>query len=202
MDDLFWNQLKIGEEEAYQSLYDKYADMLYEYGMKIEGNSDMVSEAIQSLFVYIFEKRRNLSQPVSMKAYLCASLKRLMLKELGKDERYKTVSLDDTDNQGTRFDLEISMNETLERGAYKEELLETLQAALNKLTAKQREIIYLKYYKGLKNEEVAIITGMKIKTVKNLSSLAIANLRDITKDMIESYLIIVLFYIWTFFNRM
>ncbi len=198
MDDLFWNQLKIGNEQAYQLLYDKYAGMLYEYGMKVVADDDIVSEAIQSLFVYIFEKRQNLSKPISIEAYLYVSLKRLILKRLNKDERYMTVSLDDSESPVSRFNLEISMNETMEETAYKEDLLKNLQSALDKLTKKQREVIYLKYYKGMKNDEVALIMGLEVKTVKNLSSLAIANLRDLIKNMFKTCLSFAIFYyVWS-----
>lgn len=201
MDDLFWNQLKIGNEQAYQLLYDKYAGMLYEYGMKVVADDDIVSEAIQSLFVYIFEKRQNLSKPISIEAYLYVSLKRLILKRLNKDERYMTVSLDDSENPVSQFNLEISMNETMEETAYKEDLLKSLQLALDKLTKKQREVIYLKYYKGMKNDEVAFIMGLEMKTVKNLSSLAIANLRNLIRDMLKIYLSVAIFYyVWSLFK--
>lgn len=201
MDDLFWNQLKIGNEQAYQLLYDKYAGMLYEYGMKVVADDDIVSEAIQSLFVYIFEKRQNLSKPISIEAYLYVSLKRLILKRLNKDERYMTVSLDDSESPVSRFNLEISMNETMEETAYKEDLLKNLQSALDKLTKKQREVIYLKYYKGMKNDEVALIMGLEVKTVKNLSSLAIANLRDLIKNMFKTCLSFAIFYyVWSLFK--
>lgn len=201
MDDLFWNQLKIGNEQAYQLLYDKYAGMLYEYGMKVVADDDIVSEAIQSLFVYIFEKRQNLSKPISIEAYLYVSLKRLIVKRLNKDERYMTVSLDDSENPVSQFNLEISMNETMEETAYKEDLLKSLQLALDKLTKKQREVIYLKYYKGMKNDEVAFIMGLEMKTVKNLSSLAIANLRNLIRDMLKIYLSVAIFYyVWSLFK--
>ena len=51
------DKIQQGDEEAFRQLYEQYADLLYGYGMKIAGDETLVTEAIQSLFVYIFEKR-------------------------------------------------------------------------------------------------------------------------------------------------
>ncbi|MEG2820758.1 MAG: sigma-70 family RNA polymerase sigma factor, partial [Muribaculaceae bacterium] len=74
----FWTQIKAGNEKAFCELYEQYADMLYGYGMRIIADDIIVNNAIQSLFVYLFEKRHNLSVPNSINAYLCVSLKRLI----------------------------------------------------------------------------------------------------------------------------
>ena len=56
MNTLFWSKIQRGDEGAFRQLYEQYADLLYGYGMKIAGDETLVTEAIQSLFVYIFEK--------------------------------------------------------------------------------------------------------------------------------------------------
>ena len=55
MKTLSWDKIQQGDEEAFRQLYEQYADLLYGYGMKIAGDDTLVTEAIQSLFVYIFE---------------------------------------------------------------------------------------------------------------------------------------------------
>ena len=52
--------------------------------MKIVGDDDLVTESIQSLFVYLYEKRQSCSEPQSVSAYLCVALKRMLLNELKK----------------------------------------------------------------------------------------------------------------------
>ena len=63
MKTLSWDKIQQGDEEAFRQLYEQYADLLYGYGMKIAGDETLVTEAVQSLFVYIFEKKRNLHGP-------------------------------------------------------------------------------------------------------------------------------------------
>ena len=51
MNTLFWSKIQRGDEGAFRQLYEQYADLLYGYGMKIAGDDDLVTDAIQTLFV-------------------------------------------------------------------------------------------------------------------------------------------------------
>ena len=84
MNTTFWEKIQQGDEEAFRQLYNEYSDLLYGYGMKIAGDDDLVTESIQSLFVYLYEKRQSCSEPQSISAYLCVALKRMLLNELKK----------------------------------------------------------------------------------------------------------------------
>lgn len=84
MKTLSWDKIQQGDEEAFRQLYEQYADLLYGYGMKIAGDDTLVTEAIQSLFVYIFEKRETCAAPQSIPAYLCVSLRHMIVNELKK----------------------------------------------------------------------------------------------------------------------
>ena len=75
-----WSDIVEGREEAFTMLYDLYSDLLYGYGMIIVPDEDVVMDAIQSLFMNIFEKRKHLSVPTSIAAYLCRSLKNILIK--------------------------------------------------------------------------------------------------------------------------
>ena len=61
MNTTFWEKIQQGDEEAFRQLYNEYSDLLYGYGMKIAGDDDLVTESIQSLFVYLYEKRQSCS---------------------------------------------------------------------------------------------------------------------------------------------
>ena len=52
-----WQEIQAGNETAFRVLYDEYSELLYGYGMKIIDNEAVVMDAIQTLFLNIFEKR-------------------------------------------------------------------------------------------------------------------------------------------------
>ena len=160
----FWRKIQKGDEDAFRQLYEQNADWLYGYGMKIAGDDDLVTEAIQTLFVYIFEKRKTCSVPKSITAYLCISLKRILINELKKDYNGTFRSLEEVETAIVRSEM-------------KKEQLNFLQKELNSLTKQQREVLYLKYYKGLSSDEIAEVMGLTSRTVYNTAYMAISRLR-------------------------
>ena len=105
MKTLSWDKIQQGDEEAFRQLYEQYADLLYGYGMKIAGDDTLVTEAIQSLFVYIFEKRETCAAPQSIPAYLCVSLRHMIVNELKKENSGSLKSLDEVGTSEYQFDL-------------------------------------------------------------------------------------------------
>lgn len=195
MNKLFWHRIQQGEEEAFRQLYEQYADLLYGYGMKIAGNDALVTEAIQSLFVYIFEKRETCAVPQSISAYLCVSLRHMIVNELKKENSTLLKPLDEVDANGYPFHLEIDIETAIIRSELEKEQLEMLQQELDALTKQQREVLYLKYYKKLDSEEIARVMGLTSRTVYNTTHMAISRLRE---RLSKTFLMAVIANLWIF----
>lgn len=195
MKTLSWDKIQQGDEDAFRQLYDQYADLLYGYGMKIAGDDTVVTEAIQSLFVYIFEKRETCAAPQSIPAYLCVSLRHMIVNELKRESSGTFKSLDEVDTNEYRFDLEIDIETAIIRSELEKEQLEALQKELNGLTKQQREVLYLKYYKKMSPEEIAQVMGLTPRTVYNTTHMAITRLRE---RLGTSLLLAVMANLWIF----
>lgn len=191
----FWRKIQQGDEEAFRQLYDQYADLLYGYGMKIAGDDALVTDAIQSLFVYIFEKRKTCAVPQSISAYLCVSLRHMIVNALKKENSGVFKSLDELDANEYPFELEIDIETAIIRSELEKEQLEVLQKELNSLTKQQREVLYLKYYKKMDSEEIARVMGLTSRTVYNTTHMAITRLRE---RLSKSFLMAVLANLWIF----
>ena len=183
MNTTFWEKIQQGDEEAFRQLYNEYSDLLYGYGMKIAGDDDLVTESIQSLFVYLYEKRQSCSEPQSISAYLCVALKRMLLNELKKTAN------------GVFTSLEIDIETAIVRSELEREQLEVLQKEINGLTKQQREVLYLKYYKKLNSDEIAEVMGLTSRTVYNTTHMAISRLRE---RLSKSFLLTVAANLWIF----
>lgn len=70
------------------------------------------------------------------------------------------------------FDLFI---DTTEEEEYDQ--LKKIETLMSKLTNRQREVIYLKYFKGLSNEEISVALGINKQSVANLLSEAIHQMK-------------------------
>lgn len=169
--------IREGDEQAFRTLYSLYEDRLFRYGIRIAHDEEVVNNAIQTLFTYLFERRKRLSIPISLYAYLAGSLRRLILKDIEK-RRGKSLSIDDIRGTEGDFELEIDAEASIVRAECSEQTIRGLQTALNRLTNMQREIIYLKYYEGLDNKSIAEVTGYADKTIRNVASSALSRLRQ------------------------
>ena len=182
MKTLSWDKIQQGDEEAFRQLYEQYADLLYGYGMKIAGDDTLVTEAIQSWFVYIFVN-------------LCVSLRHMIVNELKKENSGSFKSLDEVGTNEYQFDLEIDIETAIIHSELEKEQLEVLQKELNNLTKQQREVLYLKYYKKMSPEEIAQVMGLTSRTVYNTTHMAISSLRE---RMSKSFLLLVAANLWIF----
>lgn len=177
-DAIKWSDIVEGREEAFTMLYDLYSDLLYGYGMKIVPDEDVVMDAIQSLYMNIFEKRKHLSVPTSIAAYLCRSLKNILINELQSASVRNTRQLDETLKADYDFDLELDAEGAMIAGENERERFDIFQAELGKLSHQQREMLYLRYYKGLEIGEIAEILAVSKRTVYNTTNNALTRLRE------------------------
>ena len=173
-----WCDIVEGREAAYNDLYDCYSDLLYGYGMKIIADEAAVMDAIQTLFMNIFEKRKSLSAPNSMAAYLCRSLKNLLINEMQSASSKYTCKINDADAADYDFDLQPDIENALIAGEEENEKLRIFKEELSKLSRQQREMLYLRYYKGLAIEEIAEILSVSKRTVYNTTNNALTRLRE------------------------
>lgn len=174
-----WCDIVEGREAAYNDLYDCYSDLLYGYGMKIIADEAAVMDAIQTLFMNIFEKRRSLSAPNSIAAYLCRALKNLLINEMQSATTRNTCKWDDEEAAADYdFDLQPDAESAMITDESDNERFRVFKEELGKLSRQQREILYLRYYKGLAIEEVAEILAVSKRTVYNTSNNALTRLRE------------------------
>ncbi|MDD2594283.1 MAG: sigma-70 family RNA polymerase sigma factor [Bacteroidales bacterium] len=179
-----WKKLKKGDVKALGVIYDRYADMLYSYGMKMTENPELVKDCIQDLFVCLYEKRDQIATPKDIQSYLLVSLKRdicLKVSDLIKKNRMNT-DIDEIKYFRIRIDMQTTIDETW----IEEEQLKVLQDAINMLSPQQQEVIYLRYYKDMSVREVSEIAEIKIQTVKNVAVTAMRKLRT-NKTLIELF---------------
>lgn len=168
-----WRAFRSGDSEAYAQLYDAYFEVLYRYGKKITSDTFLVEDCIQDLFVALWRNRETLSDLMSPKFYLYKSLRNNIVAQLKSQqpdsfECYaNAVSLASSTPSHESF---IIGEETTKNHE------EKIEAALQELTKREREAIFLKFYAGLNSEEISRIMGIGIPSVYNLINRAIAQL--------------------------
>jgi RNA polymerase sigma factor (sigma-70 family) len=168
-----WQDLLSGDKKALASIYTRYFDSLYNYGIKISGDTVIVEDAIQDLFIEIWNRREGLNKEVkSIKHYLYICLRRKIVLKI--NQQNNTVDIDKV----ASFDIALSHRSHYLNNQLNTELRQKLTEVIETLSPKQKEALFLIYFEELSYEEVAAIMSLKIKTVYNLVHQAISRLKD------------------------
>ncbi len=168
-DDLLWGSFLDGSRSAFQEIYSKFYQNLYSYGMRKLNHAELVRDCIQDLFITLWTNRNNLSRTTNIKFYLLASLRNQLIKVAAADGKWQKVEISSTGDFRIQFnpELEYIRKENLSQKA------KILIEALDKLTARQKEVLYLRYFEELNYEQIADLLNLTVKGVYKLNYRAI-----------------------------
>ncbi len=172
-DVLLWDSLRKGNDIAFSTLYKKYVQSLFNYGMHIHPNRDLIKDCIQELFVKIWEKRASLGSIEKVSFYLFRSFKNLLFQKIETSSKKSTLTQDLMDQMASELPVEnLYINSEMV-----DQRIIRLKKAVLLLTDRQREVILLKFFQGFEVKEIAEIMNLSIPGVHNLVSLTIKSLR-------------------------
>lgn len=173
---LRWRQFKNGDRDAFAAIYQQHILALIAYGLKLCPDHDLLKDQIQELFVELWNARENLSLTNSVKFYLFKAL-RYKLIRLEKNRHSREVSLSDAPEWvGDRLHHPVETSIIEQEQA--ESRIARLKTALHDLTARQQEVIHLRYYQGFTHDQIAVLLNMNHQSVSNLLHRALVRLRD------------------------
>ncbi|SFF67700.1 RNA polymerase sigma factor [Sunxiuqinia elliptica] len=179
MSRLLWQRFKEGDDQALSSLFEKYANDLYSYGMKIANNEDLVKDCVQEVFIQLINKRQTLSISSQIHVFPFKILRNKLFEELRTINR-KNAILYALKEQESEF--EDNIESSLIDIEQKEAIQKRIESALNQLSKRQQEAIYLRYSEGLSYDEVAELMGLDKASARTLVYRALKTIRDILGD--------------------
>jgi RNA polymerase sigma factor (sigma-70 family) len=170
-----WEAFRGGEAQALATLFDAYYEALYHYGLKLTGDEELVKDCIQNLFQKLWRRREGLRAVQVVKAYLFKALRRHLGDEtkLLRQHRYLLPAYSDS------FEVTYSHEEFLIAQQGDAEQQARLLAALNRLSKRQREALYLKFFDGFAYERIAEVMALNTQSVRNLVFNALQVLRKV-----------------------
>ena len=166
-----WNATGTGNQSALGELFRRHYALLYQYGNKICRDKPALEDCIQELFTDIWQKKT--PTPLnSVKAYLLQALKFKLYKNFRVEKKHHSEETD------TYEEFEISHENFLIDEQDGDQKLQQIIAVMNQLPPRQREIIYLKIYKGLSYGEISQMMDINYQAVRNLLYTALKNFRN------------------------
>ncbi len=174
-DIVLWQKLKQGDTEALGIIYDRYIDELILYGTKFSQDKQTVMDGIHDLFLNLYKYRNSLTVTDNVKYYLLRSLRNQILKE----SKIKNIFIPNA----LLPDSYMNKNST---GSYEDQIIETeyldqksfrLSDAINGLSKKQKQCIFLRFNEDRQYEEIAEIMNVSVETSRTIIYRAIKVLR-------------------------
>ncbi len=184
--DVLFQEMKNGNREAYAQIYQLYFTNLYEYGLRLASEKDLVMDSIHDLFVKIWTKRNDLGVVENLKAYLLVSLRRILNNKLQSGKKTRSVNPEDDLFFELRFSTESQYFKKLEETDRRQRLLQ----AMDQLSPRQKEMIYLRYFEELGYDEIASVMDITIKGAYKLSARSLESLRDMLSISTTALLIL------------
>jgi len=169
--------LKENKEQALLEIYKLYFNDLYNYGLRVARNEEIVRDSIHDLFVQLWS-RDTYPHVLNPKPYLLKALRYTIIDALKKSKR---------DPASMEIEgIDLSQEDIMVNKEISEETSAKIKAAITGLSARQKEVIYLRFYGGLNYNEIAEVIGINNQSVRNLFS---SSLKELRKQMIPVLLI-------------
>jgi len=168
------------DKSAYfEELYQETWKTVYYYCYKNLGNEQDAKDAMQTVFVQLYQKLDTLYHPnafnkflYTIMRYTCSDFRKAKFRnETEELEDYETLQDDDSD---------FLPSEAFEKYEIRQEIAKLVES----LPQKQREAIFLFYFEGMSIKEIAEITDSKFDAVNNRLVTARKSLREYAEALI------------------
>jgi RNA polymerase sigma factor (sigma-70 family) len=163
-----------GNDHAFSELYDLYVQSLYNYGMRLTQDQELLKDCIHDVFVKVYSKRSEKHTINNLSSYLIISLKNRLLDEFRRNNFMDDAEVENYDYRQSSDGVE---NDYLD---VEHDMLQTahLTRLMDHLTRRQRQAITLYYLEERKYEEICRIMQMNYHSVRNLMHRGMLKLRE------------------------
>ena len=172
-DSILWDCFRDGDEAAYTELATRYYRTLLHYGLRFTPNVQIAEDTLQDLLIHLWLHRENLNDTPSVKFYLLKSFRHRIIKTL----KPLSEELELTDHFENHI-MEFSSEEAIIQKENEAGLKHQINELMTQLPVRQREVVYLKFFQGLKSEEIGNLLAIKPQSVSNILQRALSNLKE------------------------
>ena len=163
-----------GNMAAFSQLYDLHINILFNYGLKLTIDKELLKDCIHDIFVKLYTKKDELGTIDNLKSYLFISLKNKLCDELRKRMYMSDTAIEDV-NAVAPTDVEDDYMEEEQR---KNEF-SLVKRLLDQLSPRQRVALTLYYIEEKKYEDICEIMNMNYQSVRNLMHRGLTKLRSL-----------------------
>ncbi len=174
--ELNWQKFLDNDMKAFRSIYRANYQLLFSYAMRFHSDKSSAEDCIQTMFLNILSSREKLPVVRSVRAYLIRSLRNQILSsKRTKVENFPLIADSEFDFKKKGFD---------------ENVYKQLKELITKLSPRERELVYLKYFHGFRSTEISELLDIEYQTVRNTLANAITKMRKLGDDVLQVLLLV------------
>lgn len=164
-------------EEGFTLLLKKYQQKIYWHIRRMVIDHDDADDLVQDVFIKVWNNLSKFREDAQLYTWIYRIATNECITFLNKKKQKQTLSLDD--------DSSAYLSETLKDSAYFDgnAAQQKLQDALLTLPDKQRLVFNMKYFEGLKYEEISDILGTTVGGLKASYHLAVKKIEQYFKRL-------------------
>ncbi len=179
------SQLKLNDDKAFTTLYNKYWYRLYRHTQKKIRSNEIAEEIVHDIFADLWFRRHTILITTSLEAYLFQSVRYATYKYIRTLKNKEVFITELTSVMKNNSSFSSNQSEYIE-------LNELLSVSLEHLPQRCRTIFELSRLKQFSHREISEELSITVKTVENQISKAIRILKVALKD----YTYLLLFFLF------
>jgi RNA polymerase sigma-70 factor, ECF subfamily len=148
------------DQDALAVIFDLYYEPIYRYIYRHLRHAETAEDLTADVFRVLLEKLNTKNGPNRfLKAWLYKVAQNSIIDEVRRN-KYRQADVIDDEHQDDSQVVAPQVERLLQRKAVRQ--------AMRRLTGKQQSVLYLRYFQGLKQIEIAYALDMTVETVKAL----------------------------------
>ena len=149
-------ELRNGSADAFEELYHRYKRHIFTFCLKLTGDRSLAEDATHDTFLKMYHNISALIDPRILRSWLYSIARNGVYRQLRRNQRNGSLEEESVWDEETPLKL-------AERG----EIKDIMTTCLDALKAEYKEVLFLREYEQHSYEEIAVITGDSVSSVKS-----------------------------------
>ena len=164
------------DEEAFRSLFRRYAPMAKALALRVVRQSFVAEEIVQEAFLALWRNPGAFREDRgSFRAWMLSTVHHRAVDAVRREEAWRRRSREQDPDAMVAEDVGATVAEELDQAAMRREI----RAALDQLPAEQRQVLEMMYFEAKTQSMIAEELDLPLGTVKSRTLLGMRRLRDL-----------------------
>jgi RNA polymerase sigma-70 factor (ECF subfamily) len=165
--------MDLRDPETIREIYTRHSRGIFNYAYRLVGDYQWAEEILQETLLRAYSRAETFRKGARVSTWLYRIAMNLCYDHLRSPKNRQKVSLSrnradaDGEETGGFADRLESHEHTPRVVAEESEIASLIRAAIDSLPEKERNVVLLRHYQGLKFREIAEVTGLTPRTVQN-----------------------------------